>query len=65
MGKITDSSLLDARTKGGVTPLMAAIQSANVFMVNFCLNKNFNPFLEDFTGKTCLDYAKPFKNING
>ena len=65
LSKITDTTLLDARTKGGITPLMAAIQSANVYMVGHCLNSSFNPFMEDYTGKSCLDYATPFKDING
>ena len=34
-------------------------------MVGHCLNSSFNPFTEDNTGKTCLDYAMPFKDING
>ena len=34
-------------------------------MVGHCLNSSFNPFMEDFTGKSCLDYATPFKDING
>ena len=34
-------------------------------MVGQCLNSSFNPFACDFTGKTCLDYATPFKNVDG
>ena len=44
---------------------MAAIQSANVYMVGHCLNSSFNPFAKDFTGKTCVDYATPFRDVNG
>ena len=36
-----------------------------MYMVGHCLNSSFNPFMEDFTGKSCLDYATPFKDING
>ena len=65
MGKIEDRSLYEARSNGGITPLMAAIQSANIFMVGRCLNQGFNPFALDNTGKNCLDYAAPFKDVNG
>ena len=37
----------------------------SVYMVGHCLNKSFNPFAHDFTGKTCLDYAAPFRDVNG
>ena len=62
---LPDQTLQEERTNGGITPLMAAIQSANVYMVGHCLNKSFNPFAQDFTGKTCLDYAAPFRDVNG
>ena len=58
-------TLLEARSNGGVTPLMAAIQSANIFMVGQCLNSSFNPFALDFTGRSCLDHATPFEDLNG
>ena len=65
MGKVKDQRLMESRTKGGTTPLMAAIQSANVFMVGFCLNHSFNPFAKDCTGKSCMEYATPFRDVNG
>lgn len=65
MAKIPDRTLCETRTNGGITPLMAAIQSANVYMVGQCLNEGFNPFALDHLGKSCLDYAAPFKDVNG
>ena len=63
--KIEDPSLYEAKSNGGVTPLMSAIQSGNVYMVGHCLNTSFNPFSIDYTGRSCLDYAEPFKMIVG
>ena len=54
-------ALLEARSTGGVTPLMAAIQSGNVYLVGMCLNSSFDPFAKDYTGRTCVDYSEPFK----
>ena len=51
----------DPITIGGVTPLMNAIQSGNVTLVNYCLNQNMNPFLKDGLDRTAFEYAKPFK----
>ena len=65
VSKIEDRALYESRSNGGITPLMSAIQSANVYMVGKCLNQGFNPFALDCTGKNCLDYAAPFKDING
>ena len=55
----------DARTNGGVTPLMLAVESGNIYMVGECLNRGFNPFARDYLGRSVLDYAEPFKNVNG
>ena len=44
---------------------MAAIQSANLYMVAQCLNSGFNPFAVDCTGRSCRDYARPFKRVEG
>ena len=57
--------LYEVRSNGGITPLISAIQSANMYMVAECLNKSFSPFAVDCTGRTCLDYAKPFKDLQG
>ena len=66
LSKIADQpQLIEMRSNGGVTPLMSAIQSANVYMVGHCLNSSFNPFAIDNTGKSCLDYAAPFRDVNG
>lgn len=55
--------LLESRSHGGVTALMAAIQSGNIYMVGHCLNSGFDPFAVDYTGRSCLDYAKPFMKL--
>ena len=57
--------MFEARSNGGITPLMAAIQSANLYMVAQCLNSGFNPFAVDCTGRSCRDYARPFKRVEG
>ena len=44
---------------------MSAIQSGNPFIVGHCLNRSFNPFQRDYTGKTCRDYAAPFIDVAG
>jgi len=51
---------VEARSNGGVTPLMSAIQSGNVYLVAHCLKASFDPFAKDFLGQSCLDYAAPF-----
>ena len=30
-----------------------------------CLNSSFDPFAVDYTGRTCVDYAEPFKAVSG
>ena len=39
-----DFTLFEARSLGGITPLMSAIQSGNPYIVGHCLNRSFNPF---------------------
>ena len=66
MDKIgTNPAIIEARSNGGVTPLMSAIQSGNVYLVGQCLNSSFDPFSKDFTGRSCVDYAEPFKAVGG
>ena len=62
---ITDQSMYEARSSGGVTPLMNAVMSGNPYIVGFCLNHSFNPFMQDYMGQTCLDYAAPFVRVGG
>ena len=57
--------LHESRTYGGVTPLMAAIQGGNIFVVGECLNNGMNPFATDRLGQSALEYAAPFQNVNG
>ena len=44
------TGLKEARSVGGVTPLMCAVQSGNIYMVGEALNKGFNPFCKDDLG---------------
>ena len=44
------TGLKEARSVGGVTPLMCAVQSGNIYMVGECLNKGFNPYCKDDLG---------------
>lgn len=43
--------------------MMSAIQSSNIYVVGHCLNSGFDPFAVDNTGRSNLDYAKPFKSL--
>ena len=56
---------LDPVTRSGVTPIMMAVESANIQLVAECLNNNLNPFLKDAIGRTALDYAYHFKDEMG
>jgi len=56
---------IEARTVGGVTPLMYAVQSGNIYIVGECLNRGFNPFSKDNLGQSADDYAKHFILVNG
>lgn len=55
----------EARTVGGETPLICAIESGNKRTVAVCLNRGFNPF--SFTNflMTPLDFAKKFLSVDG
>ena len=50
--------VLHARTRGGTTPLMMAIQSGCANTVTMCLNAGMNGQDEDYLGRTCADIAK-------
>ena len=56
---------VNARTRGGETPLMHAAQSGNIYVVGECLNNRFNPFFKNSLGQTVLDFASQFKNVYG
>ena len=55
----------DATTRAGVTPLMMAVESANIQLVAECLNSNLNPFLKDAIGRTAYDYSQHFRDALG
>ena len=40
--------LVESRTNGGVTPLMYAVSSGNIYMVGEWLNQGMNPFTKDY-----------------
>ena len=49
---------LHSRTRGGRTPLMAAIQSGSARTVALCLNAGMNGQDADYSGITCADIVK-------
>ena len=51
------SHLFEARTNGGVTPLMFAVQNPDLGFVNECLKSGMNPFSEDYLGQSVMSYA--------
>ena len=54
------SKLYDARTKGGVTPLMYVVQGTGKYASSVtaeCLNAGMNPFVEDYLGNSVMDYS--------
>ena len=56
---------LEAKTNGGVTPLMAGIQSGALHVVNELLEAGCNPTARDLLDQTPADYAKKFTNVGG
>ena len=56
---------IEAKTNGGVTPLMAGIQSGALHVVNELLEAGCSPLAVDVLGQTAKDYAKKFTNVNG
>ena len=44
---------------------MMAVESANIQLVDECLNSDLNPLMKDAIGMTALDYALHFKDENG
>ena len=55
---------LEARTCGGETPLMCAIQSGSKRTVVECTNNHFNPYAFNNLLTTPMDYAKKFPNAD-
>ena len=39
---------------------MSAIAGGSEEMVRACLDSGMNPFVRDCSGRSCLEYAKPF-----
>ena len=55
----------ELRTKGGITPLMAAVQSGDINVVEQCLVAGCDPRSEDLLGQSTLFYARAFRDVNG
>ena len=55
---------IEARSRGGLTPLMCAIESGSVRTLEECLNRGFNPFTFDNFLMTPMDYAKKFPDVD-
>ena len=54
--------LLFARSVGGITPLMSAINSGRPELVEQCLAIGMCPHTSDFLGNSCLVHAQKFDN---
>ena len=57
--------VLDSSTNGGITPLMAAVQSGDINVVEQCLAAGCNPQATDLLGQSVLFYARAFKDVKG
>ena len=55
----------ELRTSGGITPLMSAVQSGDIDVVQQCLQAGCNPLAEDLLGQSTLFYARAFRDVNG
>ena len=51
---------INARTSGGNTPLMLAVQSGDIHSIAGCINAGCNPFLENGLRERPLDLAKQY-----
>ena len=54
----------EAPSRGGVTPLMCAIESGSKRTLAECLNRGFNPFTFNNFLMTPMDYAKKFPDVD-
>ena len=50
--------LTEARTIGGLTPMMVAVQNGGYKTLVECVNNSFNIFAKDKMGNDCWTYAK-------
>ena len=50
--------LVNAKTTGGVTPLMKAAESGNIASVEYILSIGGNPRIVDNRGRMAYDYAR-------
>ena len=53
----SQQEMLNAPTNGGITPLMCAVQSMNVALVQACLAAGVNDLAVDYVGRSAMDYA--------
>lgn len=54
---------IEARTCGGMTPLMYVAQSGDIHAVAACLNRGLNPFQRNSIGQRPIDLAAAFQNV--
>ena len=52
-------------TNGGITPLMAAVQSGDITVVKLCLEAGCDASKQDLLGQSVLFYARAFKDVQG
>ena len=55
----------DARTNGGDTALMLAVNSGDIHTVAACLNKGCNPFCKNGLNETAMTRAEQFPSLRG
>ena len=55
---------IEARTRGGNTPLMCAAQSGKIQTIALCLNRGLNPFQKNSLSQTPKDLADIYKNVH-
>ena len=54
-------AMLNAPTNGGITPLMCAVQSKNVQLVQACVAAGMDQQLVDYVGRSAMNYAEELK----
>ena len=55
-------AMLNSPTNGGITPLMFAVQSMNVALVQACLAAGMQAEVVDYVGRNAMDYATEMGN---
>ena len=62
---VCPAELREQPTNGGITPLMSAVQSGDITVVQLCLQAGCDPSAVDMLGQNVLFYARAFKDVDG